>query len=119
MVAAALKKKVDRALERLVLDLQQPLVGLVGTQQVHRGDHRLGHVFFFSSRRPHTRSTRDWSSDVCSSDLHEELIDLIEAGHRRIVLDFGNVERLSWRSEERRVGKECRSWWSSYAQEKK
>src|SRR5207247_1703484 len=26
-------------------------------------------VFFFSSRRRHTRSTRDWSSDVCSSDL--------------------------------------------------
>src|SRR5690349_22015799 len=25
--------------------------------------------FFFSSRRPHTRSLRDWSSDVCSSDL--------------------------------------------------
>src|SRR5438067_5691556 len=27
-------------------------------------------VFFFSSRRRHTRSKRDWSSDVCSSDLH-------------------------------------------------
>src|SRR5690349_25063874 len=27
------------------------------------------HVFFFSSRRRHTRSLRDWSSDVCSSDL--------------------------------------------------
>src|SRR5690349_16464728 len=26
--------------------------------------------FFFSSRRRHTRSLRDWSSDVCSSDLH-------------------------------------------------
>src|SRR6266536_3315340 len=26
-------------------------------------------VFLFSSRRRHTRSTRDWSSDVCSSDL--------------------------------------------------
>src|SRR5438105_14708739 len=26
-------------------------------------------LFFFSSRRRHTRSTRDWSSDVCSSDL--------------------------------------------------
>src|SRR5207249_5626287 len=30
-------------------------------------------VFFFSSRRRHTRSKRDWSSDVCSSDLR--LID--------------------------------------------
>src|SRR5690349_22808965 len=28
-------------------------------------------VFFFSSRRRHTRSLRDWSSDVCSSDLPE------------------------------------------------
>src|SRR5256884_1399633 len=28
-------------------------------------------IFFFSSRRRHTRCSRDWSSDVCSSDLHE------------------------------------------------
>src|SRR5207247_7174170 len=33
---------------------------------------------FFSSRRRHTRSTRDWSSDVCSSDLAER-----EGGRRR------------------------------------
>src|SRR6266536_5632941 len=32
-------------------------------------------LFFFSSRRRHTRSTRDWSSDVCSSDLAPELHD--------------------------------------------
>src|SRR5438067_10778276 len=30
--------------------------------------------FFFSSRRRHTRSKRDWSSDVCSSDLCREAI---------------------------------------------
>src|SRR6266576_576714 len=30
--------------------------------------------FFFSSRRRHTRSLRDWSSDVCSSDLFYELV---------------------------------------------
>src|SRR5699024_11824059 len=29
------------------------------------------YVFFFSSRRRHTRSKRDWSSDVCSSDLYK------------------------------------------------
>src|SRR5699024_11872044 len=29
----------------------------------------LSCYFFFSSRRRHTRSKRDWSSDVCSSDL--------------------------------------------------
>src|SRR5260221_2346704 len=32
-------------------------------------------VFFFSSRRRHTRSLCDWSSDVCSSDLISEVID--------------------------------------------
>src|SRR2546429_7312700 len=31
--------------------------------------------FFFSSRRRHTRCSRDWSSDVCSSDLFPELLD--------------------------------------------
>src|SRR5699024_11512971 len=31
----------------------------------------------FSSRRRHTRSKRDWSSDVCSSDLLDKFIDLI------------------------------------------
>src|SRR5699024_11834766 len=37
----------------------------------HIGDRhiRLLFFFFFSSRRRHTRSKRDWSSDVCSSDL--------------------------------------------------
>src|SRR2546430_7189776 len=30
-------------------------------------------MFFFSSRRRHTRFDCDWSSDVCSSDLHGEL----------------------------------------------
>src|SRR5690349_23374636 len=30
-------------------------------------------LFFCSSRRRHTRSLRDWSSDVCSSDLSEQL----------------------------------------------
>src|SRR5699024_12105478 len=32
---------------------------------------------FFSSRRPHTRSKRDWSSDVCSSDLARSSTNLI------------------------------------------
>src|SRR5206468_7966575 len=31
-------------------------------------------LFFFSSRRRHTRSDRDWSSDVCSSDLENRLL---------------------------------------------
>src|SRR5699024_11918188 len=33
-------------------------------------------LFFFSSRRRHTRSKRDWSSDVCSSDLSVVILDL-------------------------------------------
>src|SRR5216683_5822231 len=36
---------------------------------VTQGENREGILFFFSSRRRHTRSDRDWSSDVCSSDL--------------------------------------------------
>src|SRR5699024_12164295 len=32
--------------------------------------------FFFSSRRRHTRSKRDWSSDVCSSDLNYNVISV-------------------------------------------
>src|SRR3989449_3220422 len=32
-------------------------------------DSRFEGCFFFSSRRRHTRCSRDWSSDVCSSDL--------------------------------------------------
>src|SRR5256884_7329971 len=35
------------------------------------GDVRRARLFFFSSRRRHTRCSRDWSSDVCSSDLIE------------------------------------------------
>src|SRR5690625_5540500 len=33
--------------------------------------------FFFSSRRRHTRWPRDWSSDVCSSDLTDRLAELV------------------------------------------
>src|SRR2546422_6222418 len=82
--------------------------------------------FFFSSRRRHTRCSRDWSSDVCSSDLNQPL-RLIRHDDRGGVLSrscgsssreigilqpFG--ERMSARSEERRVGKEGRSRWSPY-----
>src|SRR5699024_1239386 len=43
-------------------------------------DGRVAVVFFFSSRRRHTRSKRDWSSDVCSSDLVEGLVRRSGAG---------------------------------------
>src|SRR2546429_1927343 len=38
--------------------------------------------FFFSSRRRHTRCSRDWSSDVCSSDLfYDRVIICVECGY--------------------------------------
>src|SRR5699024_12014484 len=46
--------------------------------------------FFFSSRRRHTRSKRDWSSDVCSSDLVYLSVDRASCFQRlfRIIDDF-------------------------------
>src|SRR6266536_6353761 len=45
------------------------------------GIKQIDYIFFFSSRRRHTRSTRDWSSDVCSSDLEaDDLMLLYSAG---------------------------------------
>src|SRR5260370_3420115 len=34
-------------------------------------------MFFFSSRRRHTRFKCDWSSDVCSSDLFEQILTVV------------------------------------------
>ena len=45
--------------------------------------------FFFSSRRRHTRLVRDWSSDVCSSDLSQDIMK--PKKHRVIVLNRGKV----------------------------
>src|SRR5258707_6797492 len=74
--------------------------------------------FFFSSRRRHTRYWRDWSSDVCSSDL--DGTDLGALGTQQPFPPAAWVCREprqyhnKCRSEERRVGKECRSRWSPY-----
>src|SRR6202012_3685823 len=78
-----------------------------------RGAHIRVPVVFFSSRRRHTRSLCDWSSDVCSSDLLSPRIPAatrLGAPRSRSALSV----RMSPRSEERRVGKECRSRWSPY-----
>src|SRR4249920_3753526 len=76
-------------------------------------------VFFFSSGRRHTRCGRDWSSDVCSSDL------ALSAGAAcSIGLDWSAAntgEKLPAtriRTEERRAGKECKSRWTPYASKK-
>src|SRR3712207_7315714 len=94
--------------------------------------------FFFSSRRRHTRYWRDWSSDVCSSDLPASTGSVTPVTYRpssetrkRIALLMSTASIMSTgnrlamapaivgssasqRSEERRVGKECRSRWSPY-----
>src|SRR5699024_11451193 len=46
--------------------------------------------FFFSSRRRHTRSKRDWSSDVCSSDLFHK----IWLGHMLESLDMIGNQKI-------------------------
>src|SRR5205809_3457072 len=93
--------------------------------------------FFFSSRRRHTRCSRDWSSDVCSSDLTGFIMAfqwytfLLLNPVWNIVNSFSELQRSlaamervfevvgmeddkpdrPGRSEERRVGKEGRSRW--------
>src|SRR5690606_40736891 len=69
--------------------------------------------FFFSSRRRHTRFSRDWSSDVCSSDLIQRL-PLPGVLAAEMPVHPGNGRRMEARSEERRVGKGCRARWSPY-----
>src|SRR5690554_7089595 len=95
--------------------------------------------FFFSSRRRHTRCGRDWSSDVCSSDLvplagffltGRVELQIEQFAHKKLSQDEMRkaLQLLLWklealrqwdkdgitRSEERRVGKECRGRWSRY-----
>src|SRR5690606_41071927 len=96
--------------------------------------------FFFSSRRRHTRFSRDWSSDVCSSDLRQPASTPSQAAaaingrctstgpiwpcvkSARTALRQPRVEKAllakalfapAKRSEERRVGKECRCRWAA------
>src|SRR5205807_7485614 len=78
--------------------------------------------FFFSSRRRHTRLQGDWSSDVCSSDLSRSPGRFKTlTGKDAPVIDYLNQQEsvhqflagVLSRSEERRVGKECRSRWAA------
>src|SRR5687768_18014794 len=84
--------------------------------------------FFFSSRRRHTRCSRDWSSDVCSSDLvascpaptAEPALNPYQPNHSKPTPSKQKGKLCGRiRSEERRVGKECRSRWSPYHYKKK
>src|SRR2546430_6834326 len=106
-----------------------------GAEVVSRAPLRL--LFFFSSRRRHTRFDCDWSSDVCSSDLLMACLSVAQGASRVVETVFENrfmhvqelrrmgadiaidghtavVRGVPKRSEERRVGKECRSRWSPY-----
>src|SRR5699024_11894518 len=49
-------------------------------------------VFFFSSRRRHTSSKRDWSSDVCSSDLDVEITCLPQNIPEALELDIAELD---------------------------
>src|SRR5439155_19049601 len=97
-------------------------------------------IFFFSSRRRHTRWPRDWSQ-TCALPIYSALVRRVErhiagdlrTGAHQTHLAREDVEELRqlvqlgspqpsaearctriFRSEERRVGKECRSRWAQY-----
>src|SRR5438034_9980388 len=68
----------------------------------------LCHVFFFSSRRRHTRSLCDWSSDVCSSDLliagsiasrgaqYANNCFFTVCNYEQVLRDILSIERVNW-----------------------
>src|SRR5699024_12151031 len=71
--------------------------------------------FFFSSRRRHTRSKRDWSSDVCSSDLMLDLAFERYGAHRVAEqMDARNTAsaRLAERVGMHREAQLRQDWWS-------
>src|SRR5439155_9211410 len=70
--------------------------------------------FFFSSRRRHTRWPRDWSSDVCSSDLRILTAEVQEAakilGITTQVLDIHDGELLPTLENRRTITRLIREW---------
>src|SRR5439155_7168550 len=71
---------------------------LRGLCDVHLLEFRVGSdidfFFFFSSRRRHTRWPRDWSSDVCSSDLVSQLLRLHGPSNRCIACETAGEHRV-------------------------
>src|SRR5690625_7981605 len=51
-------------------------------------------LFFFSSRRRHTRWPRDWSSDVCSSDLRVRRQQVVDDIGQRLAVELGAVAQF-------------------------
>ena len=76
--------------------------------------------FFFKQKTAYEIYQCDWSSDVCSSDLVFTLreVELTEDQQAQVVelrkKYTPQLVEIQRRSEERRVGKECRSRWSPY-----
>src|SRR5699024_11479013 len=62
--------------------------------------------FFFSSRRRHTRSKRDWSSDVCSSDLVYSFADkedaeaLVDEEGKGEIMEPSDLDNHHWEANE-------------------
>src|SRR5690348_17387687 len=131
---------------RLADEVRRGVIAITESERVRIEWSFKRQFFFFSSRRRHTRWTGDWSSDVCSSDL--ELIanrtgfnekQQIEVVHRDLTGDaliervaqlaeklgvdknkfLGVSHETKVRSEERRVGKECRCRRGAYKERKK
>ena len=77
-------------------------------------------VFFFKQKTAYEMCGRDWISDVCSSDLGAvQTVNIYGevpiTEMEEIYLDHHSRTSVALtRSEERRVGKECRSRWSPY-----
>src|SRR5690606_40084824 len=83
--------------------------------------NKTSDVFFFTSRRRHTRFSRDWSSDVCSSDLSRHRSPdraIVPPCSSRFAI-AASIPPSAVRSEERRVGKECSTRWSRVHQQEK
>ena len=78
------------------------------------------YFFFFKQKTAYEIGTGDWSSDVCSSDLGFGVGIVVSLGagiwlsQASGEQEDGNGDDPAARSEERRVGKECRSRWSPY-----
>src|SRR5690349_22243044 len=68
--------------------------------------------FFFSSRRRHTRSLRDWSSDVCSSDLPHVFVSIDPSGLVTIIAHRAEMGTGSRTSLPMAVADELEADWS-------
>ena len=70
--------------------------------------------FFCEQKTAYEVVDCDWSSDVCSSDLLAGQTAILPKEKALEYLALGMTSEAGERSEERRVGKECRSRWTPY-----